>query len=61
MNVPYKCKRMVREYEADGFTLASDSSIPGALTMRKDKLTIYIKTEEPFCGVSFLNRRKPTL
>ncbi len=59
VTVPAQCKRMVREYEAMGYSLctAAEARIPGGLAMADGEGgIIYIKTAQPFIGVSFTNR-----
>lgn len=57
--VPAQAKRMVREYESLGYALTDNPRIPGALALVDDEGDIvYIKTAQPFIGVSFANRTK---
>ena len=56
INVPPSCKRMVLMYEQLGYNLNPRPRVPGALAMTKGEDTIYIKTDKPFSGVSFMNR-----
>ena len=58
---PPQCKRMIREYERMGYQLctAAEARIPGGLALSDGAGDIiYIKTAQPFIGVSFLNRDK---
>lgn len=56
INIPPSCKRIIKAYEELGYNINPQPRVPGALAMTRGAETIYIKTDKPFSGVSFMNR-----